>query len=70
MNDGIYDSWKAKRDYDEWDAPHCYVCTRKFDPGEMKAHIEEHSVKQVIDALTQWSVGSWENEKRIKHERI
>lgn len=64
MTDGISEAYRAQKTYQEWDAPRCYVCFAKFEEKEMKAHIESHSVKQVVDMLTRWSIDSWKGDNK------
>ena len=57
---------QARRDriaYDEWDAPHCYVCARKVASEVLEKHITEHSMAEIVKALYSWSYYSWQEDK-------
>lgn len=70
MTDGISEAWDAQRRYEDWDAPHCYVCVRKVSESRMEDHIKNHSVSEVITALTRWSIDSWKEENKRSKEEI
>ena len=64
MTDALSEERKLRLEYEEWDAPRCYVCTRKVAEDKMRDHITKHSLHEVINALTSWSVDSWKAEKK------
>ena len=63
MGDGISDAHRAQRDYEDWDAPYCWICVQKFPENEMREHIESHSVNKIIDFLYGWSISQWKGVK-------
>ena len=64
MTDGISEIHRKMRDYQDWDAPFCWVCVRKYDESDMREHMNTHSVKEIIDCLVSWSIDSWKEERK------
>lgn len=65
LTDGISEAYRARRIYDEWDAPHCIICVRKFDKKVLEQHIMTHSMADMVKGIQSWSLAMWKNDGKL-----